>query len=71
VWEDIPEGAVRVLVYCREVNQGMGGDSGVEQDFALAWHLEWIDSSNNASYKKFNNYMTSEAAVRAVAKLEG
>ena len=43
VWEDIPEGkrSGGALVYCHEVNEGMGVDSGSNRTLRYAWHLEW------------------------------
>lgn len=69
VWQNIPVGESTAVVTC--VNVGLGllakptdADQTVGgQDFALAWYLEWLDSSNNLTYKYYNKITTSTEAI--------
>ncbi|KAJ0141736.1 Glutathione reductase [Fusarium oxysporum f. sp. albedinis] len=70
VWTDIPVGDAKVFVKCIALNWGLKGsalnDPTGGQDFAIAWYLEWVDTSGNAEYRALNNSMTSVAAIEFV-----
>ncbi|KAH7227154.1 peptidase S8/S53 domain-containing protein [Fusarium redolens] len=70
VWTNIPVGEAKICVKCLVLNWGIKGsalgDTTGGQDFAVAWYLEWMDSSDNLQYQTLSNSMTSVAAIAAI-----
>ncbi|KAH7024242.1 peptidase S8/S53 domain-containing protein [Ilyonectria destructans] len=66
VWENIPVVDATAVVTC--VNVGLGlkakptdaDQTKGGQDFALAWYLEWLDSSNNSTYRLAGDFVVAK-----------
>lgn len=69
VWQNIQVGEATAVVTC--VNVGFGlqanptdpGRTVGGEDFALAWYWEWLDSSNNHTYKYYNMITTCTDSI--------